>query len=167
MDQTLIFKPRPSTGWLWVAGLGVLMFALGIAPMAGDLPLSEIWFSLVISGGLGLFFLAMAAWFPTLRYELDQETLTLHYGPILHYRIPLQEIKEMRRRNLRITLWSSMRLPGLALFTVPYADAGRVKMCATACATRILLIETERGTYGITPADEEAFVAAVKERIKE
>ncbi|MDY0019878.1 MAG: PH domain-containing protein [Anaerolineae bacterium] len=166
MDQTLIFKPRPSSGWLWVGGLGVLMLALGITPTLGGISLSETWFPLVISGGLGLFFIALAAWFPTLRYELDDEALTLRYGPILHYRIPLQEIKEMRRRNLQITLWSSMRMPGLALFTVPYADAGNVKMCASACATRILLIDTEHGPYGITPADEETFVAAVKERME-
>jgi hypothetical protein len=39
-------------------------------------------------------------------------------------------------------------------------------MCATAAITQILLIETAKGLYGLTPADEEAFVTAVKERLE-
>ena len=100
-----------------------------------------------------------------MRNELDDEALTLRYGPVLTYRIPLKEIHGMRRRNLSITLWSSMRFPGLALFTVPYSDVGSVKMCATASTDRILLIETDSGLYGITPADEEGFVAAAQARM--
>ena len=165
-NQTLVFKPRPSTGWLWVGGLGLFIGGIGLFPvLLGPVPLLAVLPSLLICGGLGLAALALAAWFPTMRYELDGETLTLRYGPILRYRIPLEQIKGMRRRNLSISLWSSMRLPGLALFTVPYSDVGRVKMCATAAATRILLIETDGGLYGVTPAEEERFVAAVQERL--
>ncbi|NTU51872.1 MAG: hypothetical protein HGA94_05485, partial [Candidatus Aminicenantes bacterium] len=54
--------------------------------------------------------------------------------------------------------------PGIALFEVLYGDVGRVKMCSTAALKGILLIETDGGLYGITPLDEEGFVAAVRAR---
>ena len=162
------FRPRPSRGGAWLVAVAVGIVVLMVAPLlpvAGEIPLPI----LLVNVGIGLLFaiplLVLAAWIPTMRYELDDQALTLCYGPILRYRIPLEDIQEMRRKNLKISLWSSMRFPGLALFTVPYADEGRVKMCATATADRILLIDTPRGTYGVTPADEEAFVAAVRARI--
>lgn len=61
-----------------------------------------------------------------------------------------------------MTIWSTIRFPGIALFQVPYADVGNVKMCATAALKDILLIETEKEKYGLTPADEGAFVAALR-----
>ena len=65
-----------------------------------------------------------------------------------------------------MTIWSTVRLPGIALFTVPYADVGNVRMCATAALNDILLIETDKEKYGLTPADEEAFVAALQSRME-
>jgi hypothetical protein len=117
----------------------------------------------IVAGGA---FLLLALWFPTMRYELDDSALILRYGPILRYYIPLGQISGLRRRNLSLTMWSSLRLPGFALFTANYSDVGNVKMCATAALTQILLIETDQGLYGITPADEAAFVAAVKARLE-
>ena len=58
------------------------------------------------------------------------------------------------------------RFPGIALFKVPYADVGNVKMCATAALNNILLIETDKEKYGITPADEESFVAALRAQME-
>jgi len=49
---------------------------------------------------------------------------------------------------------------------VPYADVGNVKMCATAALNKILLIETEKEKFGLTPADEEEFVAAVRAKME-
>ena len=57
--------------------------------------------------GLGLPFLALAIWFPTMRYELDVDALTLRYGPVLTYQIPLNEVQSVERRDLRISIWSS------------------------------------------------------------
>ena len=101
-----------------------------------------------------------------MRYELDQHQLTLRYGPVIKYRIPLNEIRSIRRRNLSMTIWSTVRFPGIALFTVPYADVGNVKMCATAALNNILLIETGKEKYGLTPADEEAFVTAIRAQME-
>jgi hypothetical protein len=65
-----------------------------------------------------------------------------------------------------MTIWSSIRFPGIALFGVPYADVGSVKMCATAALNNILLIETETEKFGLTPKDEEAFLTAVRAQME-
>ena len=170
----LVFKPRRSNGWLWLVVIALFTIGIGIV---SALPLltgatDKILIGVLASSSLlllviGAPFLALAAWFPTMRYELDAHTLTLRYGPVLTYRIPLDEIQTIRKRNLSISLLSSMRLPGIALFTVPYTDVGNVKMCATAAATGILLVETAKDKYGLTPADEEDFVAALQARMGE
>ena len=169
MNNTLIFKPRPSLGWLWLLGLSLLILALTAGAALPFWGQSLPWVTLLIMVINSLFagwFLLLAFWFPTMRYELNDEALTLRYGPVLRYRIPLKGINGLRRRNLDWSIWSSLRLPGLALYTVNYSDVGNVKMCATAAITQILLIETDKGLYGLTPADEEAFVAAVTERLE-
>jgi hypothetical protein len=166
----LTFKPRPSYGWVWLVLVAVLMLVLTVVPTllwARQAPWPIIVLNVGIGLGIGLPMLAFASWFPTMRYELDDQALTLRYGPLLRYRIPLERIQVVRRRNLSISLWSSMRFPGLALFTVPYSDMGQVKMCATAAADRILLVETDDAKYGLTPADEEGFVAALLARMGE
>ncbi len=167
--EPLIFAPRPSKGWLSLLLLGLVMVVLFVPLMfvAGEETPTWIVFmnlGLLLLFGVPMF--ALAIWFPTMRYTLDEEALHLRYGPILHYRIPLAEIRGIRRRNLNISLWSSLRLPGVALFKVPYADVGTVKMCATAATCGILLIETEGERYGLTPSDEEAFVAALRARLE-
>jgi len=172
MNVTLVrptktFQPRPSYGWAWLVLMALIIIAVSIAPaLAMGLSSRNTVLTLIICIPIALAFLILAFWFPTMRYELDQEQLTLHYGPVLTYRIPLREIRSIRRRNLSLTIWSTVRFPGIALFTVPYADVGNVKMCATAALNNILLIETRKEKYGLTPADEEAFVAALQAQME-
>jgi hypothetical protein len=148
--------------------LAVIILAAGIAPaLAMGVSSINTVLTLIISIPVALAFLILAFWFPTMRYELDQGQLTLRYGPVIKYRIPLREIRSIRHRNLSMTIWSTVRFPGIALFTVPYADVGNVKMCATAALNNILLIETVKEKYGLTPADEEAFVAALRAQMED
>lgn len=169
MNTEVVFRPRRSYGWLWLVGIGLVIIGLAALMLLVVSPGEEgyiaVLVTFVLTAAMGLPFLVLAVWFPTMRYELSAETLTLRYGPVLTYRIPLDEIETIRRRNLSISLWSSVRFPGFALFTVPYSDVGNVKMCATAAADRVLLIETGEEKYGVTPADEEAFVAALQARM--
>jgi hypothetical protein len=147
--------------------MAVIIIAVAIAPaLAMGLSSSSVLLTVIVCSLVALAFLALAFWFPTMRYELDKEELTLRYGPVLHYRIRLREICTIRRRNLSLTIWSTLRFPGIALFAVPYADVGNVKMCATAALNNILLIETEKEKFGLTPADEEAFVAALQAQME-
>jgi hypothetical protein len=168
MNDVVVFEPRKSRGWLSLLLLALIVLVCTLpvvfAAVAGEVS----WWVGFLMGcmalGLGVPFLALAFWFPTMRYELDAEALTLRYGPALTYRIPLDEVHAIERRDLSLSLWSSVRLPGLALFAVPYRGMGQVKMCATAATKDILLIETAEGMYGITPADEGGLVAALEAR---
>jgi len=161
------FQPRSSPGWLWLLFMAVIMGAIGIAPaLAGGLSSTGAVLTLLVCIPVALAFVRLALWFPKMRYELDQDDLILRYGPVLTYRIPLRAIQIIRRRNLSMTIWSSIRFPGIALFKVPYGDVGNVKLCATAALNKILLIETATEKYGMTPADEEAFVAALKAQME-
>ena len=167
-NPTKTFPPRPSYGWAWLVLMSIVITALAIIPtLATGLSSTGAVLTLIICIPIAIAFLILAVWFPTLRYELDQDQLTLRYGPVLKYRIPLGNIRTIRRRNLGLTIWSTIRFPGIALFKVPYADVGNVKMCATAALNNILLIETEKEKYGLTPADEEAFVGALRSQMEQ
>jgi len=163
----LVFRPSPSHGYLWLiaVALAVLAPTLAIVLPGAQSPTPITAIALAPSIVIGLPFLVLAALFPTMRYELDADALTLRYGPVLHYRIPYAEIQGIQRRDLSIPVWSSLRLPGLALFVVPYNDVGPVRMCATRAAKDVLLIRTERATYGLTPADERLFLDSLMARL--
>ncbi|RPI29423.1 MAG: hypothetical protein EHM70_15700 [Chloroflexota bacterium] len=161
------FKPRPSAGRLSLVLMAGIILALGVAPvLAAGVSSTSALITLIILVPVASAFLVLALWFPTMRYELDPDQVVLRYGPVLTYRIPYREIRTIRRRNLSLTVWSTVRFPGIALFKVPYADAGDVKMCSTAALNNILLIETAKEKFGLTPADEDAFVAAVQARME-
>ncbi len=161
-----IFRPRDSYGWISLIFMGTAVMAFGIAPaVAGGLNIAST-VTLLICVPVAMAFLILALWFPTMRYELSNTELVLRYGPVLTYRISLGKIKGIRRRCLGMTIWSCVRFPGVALFTAPYSDVGNVKMCATAALNNVLLIETSKGKYGITPADEEELVTAIQERME-
>ena len=167
IESTRFFRPRPSYGWFWLVLMAAIIIAVSIVPtLAVGLSSSNAVLTLIVCIPVALAFLILAFWFPTMRYELEQDQLILRYGPVITYRIPLGEIRRIRRRNLGLTIWSTIRFPGIALFRVPYADVGNVKMCATAALNNILMIETEKEKYGLTPADEEAFVAAVRAKME-
>lgn len=164
---TKTFQPRPSNGWAWLILVALLIIALAIVPaVTTEVSSGNAILTLIICIPIAITFLILAFCFPNMRYELDQDQLTLRYGPVLRYRIPLKEIRSIRRRNLSMTIWSTVRFPGIALFTVPYADVGNVKMCATAALNNILLIETEKEKYGLTPEDEDAFVVAIQAQLE-
>jgi hypothetical protein len=115
---------------------------------------------------IGILFLLIAVFFPVMRYEIEGSRLTLTYGPLLRYKIDIDQIKSIRRRDLGVGFVSSFRFPGLAIFNVSYPEIGTVKMCATAASHGILLIETASTKYGLTPADEQEFVAELRGRMR-
>ena len=166
-NPTKTFQPRHSYGWAWLILMALIIIIVSIMPaLAVGLSSSSTVLTLIICIPIAIAFLVLGLWFPTMRYELDQDQITLRYGPVLTYRSPLGKICTIRRRNLSMTIWSAIRFPGIALFKVPYADVGNVKMCATAALNNILLIETETDKFGLTPADEESFVAAIRVRME-
>jgi hypothetical protein len=162
-----IFKPRPSTGWIWVGTIGAALSAVGFSLLIKSGLTGPFLLTILLTVPIGIGLLVVAGFFPSMRYEMDDKHLILTYGPLLRYVIDIEQIKRMRRRDMGISLVSSFRFPGLALFNVPYPEVGTVKMCATAAGTGILLIETETRKYGVTPMEEETFVAELKRRMRQ
>ena len=165
MTANKIFKPRPSTGWIWVGAIALVLLAIGLSLIITSGFSGPFMLTIVLTVIIGLVFLLIAVLFPTMRYKIEGSQLRLTYGPLLRYTIDINQIKSIRRRDLGFSIVSSFRFPGLALFNVPYPEIGTVKMCATAANDRILLIETGAAKYGLTPADEETFVAELKKRM--
>lgn len=169
MESSIIFKPRPSAGWAWLGGIGLVVLvttALPVLPLLGRSASPGLVWPLLLGLVIGLVFITLAIFFPGMAYGMRPDALELHYGPWTVYRIPYDQIQKVSWQDLSISLWSSFRLPGFALFSVQYSDVGSVKMCASAAATRILLIKTNSALYGITPADEHAFTTALMERVR-
>ena len=170
MGQPIVYHPRPSNGWMWIAGVVVFIWLNQLLVVAiiwnSPAPLSTLWPSVLINLIITAPMVLFIFWSRQISYTLDNKTLTVQCGPILRYTIPLDTIQTLRRRNLSISMYSSFRFPGLALYSCYYTDVGTVKMCATAAAHQILLIETSAGKYGITPADEEKFVADLTSKME-
>lgn len=159
------FKPSASFGWVWLAGLTAVV-TLGAVPLLqpGLVPEEErvaVWITLAVMVPLLGYLLVTLVSVPAMRYDLTTEALVLYCGPLVRYRIPYASIEDVRRTTLTPTLWSSMRMPGLALGEVLYADIGKVRMCAKRMARDILLVTAGGRRYGLTPADEAAFMAAL------
>ena len=166
MPSTKIFKPRHSTGWIWVGAIALVLLVSGLYMLITFGFSGPYMLTILLTIPLGLMFLLITIFFPSMRYELEGGRLILTYGPLLRYIIDVGQIKSIRRRDLKISPVSSFRFPGLAIFGVPYPEIGTVKMCATAAGTGILLIETDSTKYGLTPANEEEFVAELRARMK-
>lgn len=166
MNAKKIFKPRPSTGWIWAAVIGLVLLGVGLNRLIATGFTGPFILMILLTVPIGIVFLLIAAFFPAMRYEIEGTRLTLTYGPLLRYTIDVKQIKSIRRRDLGINLVSSFRWPGLAIYSVLYPEIGIVKMCATAASTGILLIETASAKYGLTPAQEEEFVAELRGRMK-
>jgi PH (Pleckstrin Homology) domain-containing protein len=88
--------------------------------------------------------------------------LELRCDPVLTYRIAVRDVRSIERTDLEPTIWSAVRMPGLALFTVMYSDQGAVRMCATRASQDVTLVRTSDATYGLTPDDFSALAAAVR-----
>ncbi len=164
-----IYKARSSTGWLWLMGLGIFILTITVIPMFIVFRESPAWVW-VMNLGLGLLigvpFVYIALKVREISYIFHADHLEISMGKMIRYNVKFSEINELVKKNLTITLWSSMRLPGLALFKVPYADEGVVSMCATSASKNILLIKTKQGKYGITPAAETEFINMLTSKIK-
>jgi len=100
---------------------------------------------------------------PHMRYELRDDALYLILGP-WKSRIPYGSITNVVRKDLAFSVLSSFRMPGIAVFDVAYSDEGTVRMYSTHPLTDVTLIKTLDGKkYGISPADPDGFMAALKQ----
>lgn len=165
-DTPKVFLPASSRGMLWLAGFGLLSLAI----------VSLLLFVMISSGQLQIAFIVipvtvicvilasaafvLAGWMPSMQYELGCRVLVMRCGPI-KYNIPLAEITAVRKTNLVPSTRRAIRLPGFALGNVSCLDAGDVTMCATRWVD-VILIETKKKKYGLTPRDERSFLHELK-----
>lgn len=164
------FRPKPSVGWLWVLALTLLMtvplpIAFAYDPPAPD-EMLIVWLSLIPLGVVALWFLAVVVCFPQMRYDLGVDALTVTYGPLLRYTVPYASITGIDVQNLRFSPWSSFRFPGLALWKVAYTGSGQIRMCSTRSHRGVLLITAGKERYGISPAEEDRFVHALRSAVE-
>ncbi|MFE0155516.1 PH domain-containing protein [Nonomuraea sp. NPDC059007] len=153
------FHARRSRGYLSLATVTAL---LGFAAVV-NLPKQPV---------IGLVLVAVTACmaaltlcFPLMRYVVSDSVLSAEYGPVLRWRIPLAEVSNVSRVRLAPSFFVALVMPGIALYGMRSAGHGRVRMCATKTITGVYLVETRNGTrYGFTPADEQAFEAALRRR---
>lgn len=168
--QKRVFKARPSSGWAWVSAIGILLLIIAaflISLIWADGAISIVtYLPSALIGLMGLAFLLLAAWFPGIRYEINADRLDIHYGPLQLYQVDLKQVQKIRQCDLEYSPVSSLRVPGLALYKVHYPNVGVVNMCATSAFRSILLIETSKEKYGLTPADETGFVTALQKNMK-
>lgn len=158
------FRAARSFGWLWLLAMAALVLvplAFVFTPAMQAEDPTGVWVALAVSVPLGGFFLLTMACLPFMRYQLTDSALVLRCGFLLRYRLPYRMIADVRRSTLVPTLWSSMRFPGLALWGVGYPEVGTVYMCAKRMSRDILVITAGKRRYGITPADERAFLDAL------
>ncbi|MDY0340494.1 MAG: PH domain-containing protein [Coriobacteriia bacterium] len=159
------FRPSPSAGWVWLLGLTAVIAASGVPLVLPGVVAAEerivVWATLAIIVPLVGYLLLALVSLPTMRYDLTTDELVLSCGPLYRYRVPYAQITGVHRTTLTPTLWSSTRMPGLAIGGVPYAGVGIVKMCATRMSRDILVVAAGKRRYGLTPDDETGFMATL------
>lgn len=167
-----MFAAAPSAGWAWLIGIALSCFAFaavlvtaGVASGSSPGAIFTVA-SAVVLVILGMLALALSGWSRAVRYEVYADKVVMRCGGPVQYRIPLAEVKKISRQDLTMTAWSSTRFPGFALGSVPYAGIGHVIMCSTRSLKGILLIETGSRKYGLTPADEQAFLSEVRRQME-
>lgn len=168
-----VFKPNFSTSTYYLLG-GVMMI--------GAFPLFLIYF-LTRGEGIealittfiigGMVCIPLILWmgfyiriYPTMCYELQEEELILKCGPF-NSKIQYKEIKKIEKiDDLGYAPVGIMRFPKFLLHGVNFSKYGWITMYATSYKN-VLLIETDKKRYGITPSNEKDFLRILNERLKE
>jgi hypothetical protein len=160
----LVFRPAPSHGRAWLIGVAVVIVAAPSLQLLAGRRAPLLLLTLGVAIPLAVVLLVIAAFFGRMRYELGRSELTIRFGPLVKWTVSYRDIRELERRDLALSAFAVTRLPGVAVFRIHYADVGSVRMCATRPALGVTLIHAGDEIYGVTPADQDEFEAAVRAR---
>ncbi len=172
-NNWLEFRPRPSNGRRWTFAIGFGALILCVAPFVitsvlGELPWIVTGAFIFIGFAVSSPILVVAWLFPRMRYLIDDREIALQLEPVMDDRIRIEDIRRIRVKDeLKISWLASFRFPGFSIMDVEYIDENRVRMCATAASHRIMLIDTDRKRFGITPDDEAGFLDELRRRISD
>lgn len=162
--RTSHYPAAKSLGWLWMILIALACFGLAAVSLLGVVQSRSGGGAAIVALVAALFVilgicsLVLSGWSATVRYELTPEKLSLFCGSV-KYNVPLYQVKSVSKQDLRMTVWSSTRFPGFALGSIPYGGIGDVTMCSTRSLKGIIVIDAGKRKYGVTPADEGAFLA--------
>ena len=82
-DDKIIFNPKRSSGWVWVTAISLIFLGISLSLIitmgfSGPLLVTNL-----IAMLIGIVFLLIAVFFPTMRYEIEGNHLALTYGLLL------------------------------------------------------------------------------------
>ncbi|MDA8234085.1 MAG: PH domain-containing protein [Clostridia bacterium] len=161
----MAFKPQSSNGFKW--GLVLLAFVLGIILLPIVIsdetpPLYLLPYGLImaiVSGLIGYLVYAVK----NMEYRFEKDTLVIKYG-FSKKVIPLEKINGVEEH---IGTWKAMKnlgssWPGFHLggFTIP--GLGDATLYCTALRGRLILLRTGYEPVGLSPADVDGFIQALK-----
>jgi hypothetical protein len=167
--QWIEYHPKPSNGRWWTLALGLGTLIPIVAPFV--ILWSEIHWAIssivILIAALSSAPILVVAWFyPELRYLVGEKEIRLRFGPMMDDRIRYDDIRRIRiNEHPRMSMLASFRFPGISILDVDYIDEGKVRMCATTAAGRLMLIETDRKRYGVNPVDEARFLDEIRNRV--
>ncbi|MDI6735799.1 MAG: PH domain-containing protein [bacterium] len=118
-------------------------------------------FYIIIIGSL-VFLLLI---YTTMSYEFQEKELILKCGPFKS-KVQYEKIKKISKIvDLGNSPIGSFRTPKYLLGTNYFSKYGRITTYATSYK-KVLLIETDKKRYGITPKDEDNFIRILDEKLK-
>lgn len=159
------YRAARSSGLLWLGLLGWPVVFVSVYALLHGNPGSYVHILTGVAGfAVACVFIVPFLWYPTMRYQLGRDKLVLRCG-LVKYVIRLDEILNVEKRNLTFSPLSSFRLPGFALGQCLYGE-GTVRMCATRSHRGIVVVRTEKESFGLTPAEEARFVADLQARVE-
>lgn len=172
-EKFKIYRPRNSMGGLFNGSILLIFILLAIVifwPVISNFSEGMGIIVLILTGPIWVAFIIISfiflLWYPTMRYEISEDKLVLRCGP-LKSEILLTSIKEIRKKNLKYHPYSTgWKLPGYCLFKIKYTDEDWVRMYSRAMLKNIILIETDKEKFGITPANEEGFLKDIMEKME-
>jgi hypothetical protein len=172
-DRVFVARPSKTGPGVTIPGVGFLLVLTVLFLFRDSVPAVVVWTAGPLFLVLGAIFVGMGFFFrwavASMKYVLAGDTLTITGGSV-RYDVPVASIERVYRRdvnnrasNTGMFSANAVNTPGLALANVTWRDTGLLKMCATSWKD-VVLIETPKNTYGITPVDVDGFLGALSER---
>jgi hypothetical protein len=140
----VVILTTPVSLWTFLAGLVILASLLGIAQMI-------YWLWGLINA----------------HYTMDRNALVIHWGHYVH-QIPMLAVQSVRSGDeiKQVRMRTQFRWPGYFRGYGEAEDIGPLRFYATEPLARHVIICTPEMAYAISPADRDAFLGALRERLE-
>lgn len=165
----MVFKPPPFPArWegivaaVWIVLIDLLLLVWAVRRPV-DLLKFVLIFTIVASIPV-LVHLLYRTWIAfTLEYWVDRNSLTLRWANVRAV-LPLASIRRIVMDEPLPQVDGVWQWPTSAVRTLATVDDVPLQLCANQTARQCLYVDTDDAMYALTPANPEAFVAALQER---